>query len=79
MKNHGFETRASSLYEAVRIFGEDEWIEGIGAQSDADLYYGEASETEHMISVRDFECWLEANPRSPAEMVLKNRLRELLG
>jgi hypothetical protein len=27
--------------------------------------------------VQDFERWLEAGPRSPAEMVLKNRLREL--
>ena len=27
---------------------------------------------------QDFERWLEASPRSPAEMVLKNRLRDLL-
>jgi len=35
-------------------------------------------ETEHTVRVQDFERWLEPNPRSPAEMVLKNRLRELL-
>jgi hypothetical protein len=28
--------------------------------------------------VQDFERWLEASPRSPAEMIMKNRLRELL-
>jgi hypothetical protein len=31
-----------------------------------------------MVRVQDFERWLEASPRSPAEMIFKNRLRELL-
>jgi hypothetical protein len=31
-----------------------------------------------MVRVRDFERWLETTPRSPAEMLLKNRLREIL-
>jgi hypothetical protein len=31
-----------------------------------------------MVRVQDFERWLEASPRSPTEMILKNRLRELL-
>jgi len=35
-------------------------------------------EIEHMVRVQDFERWLEASPRSPAEMILKSRLRELL-
>jgi hypothetical protein len=29
--------------------------------------------------MQDFERWLEGHARSPAEMTLKNRLRELLG
>jgi hypothetical protein len=36
-------------------------------------------EIEHTARVQDFERWLEASPRSPAERILKNRLRELLG
>jgi hypothetical protein len=28
--------------------------------------------------MQDFERWLEPSPRAPAEMILKNRLRELL-
>jgi hypothetical protein len=35
-------------------------------------------ESEHTVRVQHFERWLEAAPRSPAEMALKNRLRELL-
>ena len=33
---------------------------------------------EHKVRMRDFEAWLESNGRSPAEMSLKTRLRELL-
>jgi hypothetical protein len=32
---------------------------------------------EHSVRTRDFETWLNAAPKSPAKMVLKNRLREL--
>jgi len=35
-------------------------------------------EVEQTVHVQDFERRLEATPRSPAEMILKNRLRELL-
>jgi hypothetical protein len=35
-------------------------------------------EVEHRVRMRDFEAWLESNGRSPAEMSLKSRLRELL-
>jgi hypothetical protein len=35
-------------------------------------------EIEHTVRVQEFERWLEAGPRAPAEMILKNRLRELL-
>jgi hypothetical protein len=33
---------------------------------------------EHKVRVQDFEQWLEGHPRSPAEMNLKNRLREII-
>lgn len=36
-------------------------------------------EVEHKVRTRAFEAWLESAARSPAEMSLKNRLRELLG
>ena len=35
-------------------------------------------EVEHKVRGRDFEARLESNGRSPAEMALKSRLRELL-
>ena len=36
-------------------------------------------EVEHKVRMQDFEAWLQSNGRSPAEMSLKIRLRELLG
>jgi hypothetical protein len=37
------------------------------------------SEVEHKVRVQDFERWLNSQGRTPAEMSLKKRLRELLG
>jgi hypothetical protein len=34
---------------------------------------------EHKVRIQDFEEWLNGHARSPADMSLKNRLRELLG
>ena len=38
----------------------------------------EAASDGARVRTRDFETWLNSAPKSPAEMVLKNRLRELL-
>ncbi len=73
---------ASSLYEAValglRIFRDNDWIEDIGRGQTPISVKVKHPETEHTVRVQDFERWLHASPRSPAEMVLKNRLRDLL-
>ena len=79
---HTVEVTAGSLYEAVaqglRIFRDNDWIEGIGHGQTAILVKVKHPETEHMVRVQDFERWLAASPRSPADMILKNHLRELL-
>jgi hypothetical protein len=79
---HAVEVTAGSLFEAVaqalRIFRENEWVEDIGPGQTAISVKVKHPEVEHTVHVRDFERWLEANPRSPAETILKNRLRELL-
>jgi hypothetical protein len=79
---HAVEVTAGSLYEAVaqalRIFSENEWMERIGRGQTPISVKVKHPETEHTVRVQDFERWLEASPRSPAELVLKNRLRELL-
>jgi hypothetical protein len=79
---HTAEVSAGSLYEAVaqalRIFRDNEWIEDIGRGQTPITVKVKHPEIEHTVRVQDFERWLETSPRSPAEMILKNRLRELL-
>jgi hypothetical protein len=79
---HAVEVSASSPYEAVAlalgIFRDNEWIQVIGRGQTPISVKVKHLETEHTVRVQDFERWLEAVPRSPAEMALKNRLRELL-
>ena len=79
---YAIEVSASSLYEAVaqalRIFRDNEWIDGIGRDQTPICVKPKHPEIEHTVRVQDFERWLEASPRSPAAMVLKNRLREVL-
>jgi len=79
---HIVEVSAGSVYEAVaqtlRIFRDNEWVDEIGHGQTPIVVKVEHREIEHTVRVRDFERWLEGSPRSPAEMILKNRLRELL-
>jgi hypothetical protein len=79
---HSVEVTADSLYEAVaqglRAFRKNEWVDDIGRGQTSISVKIKHREIEHTVRVRDFERWLEGSPRSPAEMILKNRLRELL-
>jgi hypothetical protein len=62
--------------QALRIFHE--WVDDIGHGRTPIVVKVKHPEIEHTVRVQDFQRWLEANPRSPAEMILKNRLRDLL-
>ena len=76
------EVSAGSVYEAVaqalRIFRDNEWVEDIDHGRTSISVKVKHHEIEHTVRVQDVERWLESSPRSPAEMILKNRLRELL-
>jgi hypothetical protein len=76
---HSVEVTAETLYEAVaqalRLFRDNDWT------NDAQRIPSTVTKQpvmEHRVRTRDFEIWLNAAPKSPAEMVLKNRLRKLL-
>jgi hypothetical protein len=36
-------------------------------------------EVTHVVKIQDFERWLNNNGKTPAEIVLKTRLRQILG
>jgi hypothetical protein len=76
------EVSAGSVYEAMahdlRIIRDNEWVEDMGRGQTPITVKVKHPEIEHTVRVQDFERWLETTPRSPAEMLLKNRLREIL-
>jgi hypothetical protein len=73
---------AETLFEAVaqarRIFGESEWNADGGRPPSVFVVKVKHPEIEHKVRTQDFENWLAAPPKSPAEMALKNRLRKIL-
>jgi hypothetical protein len=80
---HSVEVRADSLYEAVArglaALRDADWAAGVGHGQTTISVVVKQPEVEHRVRMRDFEAWLESNGRSPAEMTLRSRLRELLG
>ena len=80
---HIVEVTADSLYEAVaqglRVFRQNDWIDEVGRGQRTISVVVTHPEIQHKIRIQDFERWLESQGRTPAEMSLKNRLRELLG
>ena len=80
---HAVEVTADSLYEAVaqglRVFRENDWIDEVGHGQTTISVVVRHPEVQHKVRVQDFERWLESQGRTPAEVSLKGRLRELLG
>jgi hypothetical protein len=72
---------ADSLYEAVaqglRVLRENDWVDDIGRVQTISVVVRQA-EIKHKVQLREFERWLESQGRTPAEVSLKGRLRELL-
>ena len=74
---------AQTLYEAVaqalRIFRDQPWCEHDLRQSAASVLVKIAPpQIEHRVKISDFEAWLSCAGKSPAEMVLKSRLRDII-
>jgi len=80
--DHSVEVTAETLYEAVgqalRLFRDNDWTSDTRRVPALVTVRVKQPVMEHRVRTRDFETWLEAAPKSPAEMVLKKRLRELL-
>jgi hypothetical protein len=79
---HVVEVTADSLYEAVaqglRASQDNDWIDEIGRGQTTLSVVVKQPEVQHTIRIQDFEGWLESHGRTPAEVSLKSRLRELL-
>ena len=80
---HAVEVTADSVYEAVaqglRIFRENAWVDEIGRGLTTVKVLVKQPEVEHRVRIQDFERWLDTPGKTPAEIMLKARLRSLLG
>jgi hypothetical protein len=63
----------------LRVFREDDWSEDPNRGPASVVVTIRQSEVEHRVRIKDFENWLDSAGRSPAEMALKSRLRDIIG
>ena len=80
---HSLDVTAESLYEAVAqalaMLREEEWVGDIGKGLTAVTVQVRHPEVTHVVRIQDFERWLSGSCKSPAETILKSRLRQILG
>jgi hypothetical protein len=80
---HSLDVTAETLYEAVaqalaEVRGQD-WVAEIGRGLTEVTVKVRNPEVTHIVKIQDFENWLNRACKSPAETVLKARLRQMLG
>ena len=79
---HTVEVTASTLYEAValglRQIRGSEWVDGIGGLNTVKVCVKNV-QVEHTVQLGEFTKWVERNGRSPAEVIRKGKIREILG
>jgi hypothetical protein len=79
---HAVEIAAETLYEAVaqalRLFRENDWVGEIGQGLTTVKVVVKQPPVAHHVRIKDFERWLEAQGKTPAEMTLKARVRDIV-
>ncbi len=80
---HQLDVTAETLYEAVAqalatVHGHD-WVGDIGKGLTTVTVKVRNPEVTHVVNIQDFENWLNRGCKSPADTVLKARLRQMLG
>ena len=79
---HSLDVTAESLYEAVAqalaMLHDHEWVGEIGTGLTVVTVQVRHPEVTHVVKIQDFERWLNGSCKSPAETILKSRLRQIL-
>ena len=80
---HTPDVTAATLYEAVAqalaVARSHDWVGEIGRGLTTVTVKVRNPEVTHIVKIQDFENWLNRGCKSPAETVLKARLRQMLG
>ena len=79
---HGVDVEAETLYEAAGLglarLKKDGWIEGLGPGSRLEIHVREPS-TIHSLTVQQLHRWIDGVTTSPAEVLRRARVKQLLG
>jgi hypothetical protein len=80
---HTVEVTAETLYEAVALgmaaIRTDEWVTGIAQGLNPVKVRVANVAVEHEVRLMDFTKWLERAGGSPREIVVRKRIRSILG
>jgi len=80
--SHSVDVEAETLYEAAGLglarLKKDGWIEGLGPGTRLEIAVREPS-TIHCLSVQQLRRWIDGVTTSPAEVLRRARVKQLLG
>ena len=79
---HTLDVTAATLYEAVAqalaALRDHEWVGEVGKGLATVTVKVRQPEVTHVVKMQDFENWFHRQGRTPAEVMLKERLRQIL-
>jgi hypothetical protein len=80
---HSIEVSAETLYEAIATalaaLQQDIWVGEIGQGFATVTVVVQQPPVKHEVKMKDFVSWLGRQGRSPAEVMLKQKLEKILG
>ena len=80
---HSIEVTAETLYEAIAtalaVLQQDNWVGEIGQGFTTVRVLVQQPPVKHEVKMKDFVSWLGRQGRSPAEVMLKQKLEKILG
>jgi hypothetical protein len=80
---HSVEVSAETLYEAIATalaaLQQDNWVGEIGQGFTTVTVVVQQPAITHEVKMKDFVSWLGRQGRSPAEVMLKQKLEKILG
>jgi hypothetical protein len=80
---HSVEVTAETLYEAIATalaaLQKDNWVGEIGQGFSTVTVVVQQPPVKHEVKMKDFLSWLGRHGRSPAEVMLKQKLERILG
>jgi hypothetical protein len=80
---HSIEVTAETLYEAIATalvaLQQDNWVGEIGQGLTTVSVLVQQPPVKHEVKMKDFVSWLGRQGRSPAEVMLRQKLERILG